>query len=218
MCCSIRARCWPELRTLLPPQAAPHRRPTIILGPEFRLRPINSALRVRQAPIRFFALSVDPSIADVQVVSSAPGTVNVYVLTGPISVQPASSPNYAGIAGTSLLGEVQAALTADTVRPLTDTVVTSAVTEVDYQINAIVTLYSDADPNQTMAAAATAIQQYAIDIASKIQSRPRAKSDHCCTFGSRSVRGNAQLTLSRATHRGTMGQLHQHLTRAGGEY
>jgi phage-related baseplate assembly protein len=118
---------------------------------------------------RFFALSVDPSIADVQVISSAPGTVNVYVLTGPITVQPASAPNYLGIAGSSLLSEVQAALTADTVRPLTDTVVTLQVTEVDYQIDAVVTLYSDADPNQSMAAAATAVQQYAIDIASKIQ-------------------------------------------------
>jgi phage-related baseplate assembly protein len=118
---------------------------------------------------RFFALSVDPSIVDVQVVSPAPGTVNVYVLTGPIAAQPANSPNTLAIAAPALLSEVQNALTADTVRPLTDTVVSSSVTEVDYQINAIVTLYSDADPNQTMSAATTAIQQFAIDLASKIQ-------------------------------------------------
>lgn len=118
---------------------------------------------------RYFALSVDPSILDVQVTNSAPGTVKVYVLTGPIVVQPAAAPNYVGIAGPSLLSEVQAALSADTVRPLTDTVLTTSVTEVDYQIDALVTLYSDADPNQTMSAAATAIQQYTIDIASKIQ-------------------------------------------------
>ena len=37
------------------------------------------------------------------------------------------------------------------------------------QISAIVTLYSDADPNLTMRAAATAVQQLAIAIASKIQ-------------------------------------------------
>jgi len=118
---------------------------------------------------RFFALSVDPSIADVQVVSPAPGTVNVYLLTGPIAVQPAASPNAIAIAGPALLGRVQTALDSDTVRPLTDTVVTSAVSEIDYQINAIVTLYSDADPGLTMGAAATAIQQFAIDLASKIQ-------------------------------------------------
>lgn len=118
---------------------------------------------------RFFALSVDPSIVDVQVVSPAPGTVNVYVLTGPISVQPASSPNSLAIASPALLTNVQAALGSDTVRPLTDTVVTSAVSEVDYQINATLTLYSDADPSLTMGAASTAVQQFAVDLASKIQ-------------------------------------------------
>ena len=45
----------------------------------------------------------------------------------------------------------------------------SAVSEVDYQISATLTLYSDADPNLTMGAAATAVQQLAIEIASKIQ-------------------------------------------------
>ncbi len=118
---------------------------------------------------RFFALGVDPSIVDVQVVSPAPGTVNVYVLTGPIAAQPASAPNAAGIAAPALLSEVQAAMNADTVRPLTDTVVTSAVSEVDYQISAVVTLYSDADPNLTISAAATAVQELAIELASKIQ-------------------------------------------------
>jgi phage-related baseplate assembly protein len=118
---------------------------------------------------RFFALTVDPSIVDVQVVSPAPGTVNVYVLTGPISAQPASAPNPIGIAGPTLLTRVQAALDADKVRPLTDTVVTSAVGEVDYQIDAIITLYSDADPSLTIGAAATSVQQFAIETASKIQ-------------------------------------------------
>lgn len=118
---------------------------------------------------RFFALSVDPSIVDVQVVSPGPGTVNVYVLTGPITVQPAATPNAVAIAGPALLSRVQTALDSDTVRPLTDTVVTSAVSEIDYQINAIVTLYSDADPNLTMGAAATAVQGLALEVASKIQ-------------------------------------------------
>lgn len=118
---------------------------------------------------RFFAMSVDPSIVDVQVVSPAPGTVNVYVLSGPISVQPASSPNSIAIAGPTLLASVQAALDSDRVRPLTDTVVTSAVNEVDYQVDATITLYSDADPNLTMSAASTAIQQFALDLAAKIQ-------------------------------------------------
>ena len=118
---------------------------------------------------RFFALSVDPSVADAQIVSPQPGTVNVYLLTGPITVQPAASPNNAGVAGSILLQEAAAVLSADTVRPLTDTVNVLEVDEVDYQIVGTVTLYSDADPTATMLAANTAAQQFAIALASKIQ-------------------------------------------------
>jgi phage-related baseplate assembly protein len=55
------------------------------------------------------------------------------------------------------------------VRPLTDTVNVLAVTEVDYQIAATVTLYSDADPTATIAAASTAVQELALELAAKIQ-------------------------------------------------
>lgn len=118
---------------------------------------------------RFFALGVDPGIIDVQVNSPVPGRVNVYVLTGPITKQPADSPNNAGIAGTALLDQVQAALNSDSVRPLTDTVTALAVTEIDYRISATITLYSDADPTAAMDAAQTAAAEFAIGLASKIQ-------------------------------------------------
>jgi phage-related baseplate assembly protein len=118
---------------------------------------------------RYYALSADPSIIDGQVTSPAPGQVSVYVLTGPITQQPAAAPNSAGIAGSTLLDEVQALLSADAVRPLTDTVTAMAVTEVDYQITGTVTLYSDADPVSTMSAANAAAQSYAIALASRIQ-------------------------------------------------
>ncbi len=145
---------------------------------------------------RFFALGVDPSIIDVQVVSPAPGTVNVYVLTGPVTVQPAAAPNTIGIAGPALLGGVQMALNSDTVRPLTDGVVASAVSEVDYQISALLTLYSDADPNLTMGAAATAVQQLAIEIASKIQ-RDIVPSQIIAAL---SVSGVYEVTLNSPTY------------------
>jgi len=118
---------------------------------------------------RFFAISADPTIVDAQIVSPAPGVVNVYVLTGPVSVQPAAAPNSAGIANSLLLAKVAAALNADSVRPLTDTVNVLAVTEVDYQITATVTLYSDADPTATIAAANAAAQELALELAAKIQ-------------------------------------------------
>src|ERR1700687_5184285 len=118
---------------------------------------------------RFFAISADPSIIDAQIISPAPGVVNAYVLTGPVSVQPAASPNSAGVASASILAKVAAALNADSVRPLTDTVNALAVTEIDYQITATVTLYSDADSTATIAAASAAAQELALELAAKIR-------------------------------------------------
>ncbi|HLX06019.1 MAG TPA: baseplate J/gp47 family protein [Candidatus Binatus sp.] len=118
---------------------------------------------------RFFAIGADPSIVDAQVISPAPGSVNVYVLTGPVTQQPSPAPNSAGVANSALLAKVAAVLNADTMRPLTDTVSVLAVTEVDYQITATVTLYSDADPTATIIAATTAVQELALELASKIQ-------------------------------------------------
>jgi phage-related baseplate assembly protein len=120
------------------------------------------------AAYRFFALSADPSIVDVQIVSPVPGTVDVYVLTGPITVQPADAPNPAGLADAALLQKVQTLLSADEVRPLTDTVNVYPAVEVDYQIAATVTLYSDADPTATMAAANAAAVQFAVNQANRI--------------------------------------------------
>jgi phage-related baseplate assembly protein len=118
---------------------------------------------------RFFAIGADPSIVDAQIISPSPGSVNVYVLTGPVTQQPAPAPNSAGIANSALLAKVATILNADTIRPLTDTVNVLAVTEVDYQITATVTLYSDADPTATMVAATTAVQELALELAGKIQ-------------------------------------------------
>jgi phage-related baseplate assembly protein len=118
---------------------------------------------------RFFALGVDPSIVDVEVVSPVPGTVNVYVLTGPITVQPAASPNNVGVANSALLDNVAATLSADNVRPLTDTVNVLAVGEVDYQIAGTVTLFADAEPIATMNAVNAAAQGLALNLASRIQ-------------------------------------------------
>jgi phage-related baseplate assembly protein len=95
---------------------------------------------------RYWTLSANPSIIDAQIPVSplTPGTVNVWVLTGPITIQPAASPNSIGIATTTVLNQVIAALNALTVRPLCDTVVVAAVTEVDYTITTTITYYSNA--------------------------------------------------------------------------
>ena len=117
---------------------------------------------------RFFALGVDPSIIDVSVASPTPGTVQVYILTGPIAAQPAASPNNAGVATSALLAKVLQALGADNVRPLTDTVSALAVSEIDYQIAGTVTLFADAEPISAMAAVNAAAQDIALNLAARI--------------------------------------------------
>jgi phage-related baseplate assembly protein len=135
--------------------------------------------RIQQAPnrfsvagpsgaYRFWALSADPSIIDVSVTTPVPGTVDVWVLVGPVT-QPANAPNGAAIASGALLNKVFNIINAESVRPLTDTVNALAVTEVDYTVAGTVTLFSDADPATTMAAANAAAQQLTQNNASRIQ-------------------------------------------------
>lgn len=118
---------------------------------------------------QYFARSASTAVIDAQVVTTAPGSVSVYILAGPITAQPAAAPNQTGVASASLISTVQAALSAKTVRPLCDTVTVSAITEVDYTITATVTLYADADPTSTEAAASAAAADLALILASRIQ-------------------------------------------------
>ena len=155
---------------------------------------------------RFFAIGADPSIVDAQIISPSPGSVNVYVLTGPVTLQPAPAPNSAGIANSALLAKVAAILNADTVRPLTDTVNVLAVTEVDYQITATVTLYSDADPTATIVAATTAVQELAIELAVEDSARHRAEPDNCGAVGRRSLRRDAHVADADDAHQSGSGR------------
>jgi phage-related baseplate assembly protein len=93
---------------------------------------------------RYFALSADPTIVDASIPPTpTPGTVYIYVLIGPIVTQPASSPNTAAIASPAVIAEVQNACSALTVRPLCDTVVVAAVSEVDYTVTATIMIYNN---------------------------------------------------------------------------
>ncbi len=118
---------------------------------------------------KFFALGADPSIIDVSVVSPSPGTVNVYLLIGPIMIQPDNSPNNAALASGTLIAKVGGILSSASVRPLTDTVQVLQITEVDYAITGTVTLYSDADPSSTSTAVNNAAVNFALALAARIQ-------------------------------------------------
>ena len=145
---------------------------------------------------RFWALSADPSILDVSITTPVPGTVDVWVLVGPVT-QPASSPNSAVIASGPLLAKVLAIVNADSIRPLTDTVNALAVTEVDYSIVGTVTLYSDADPAVTMSAANAATQQLAQNLAQRIQ-RDIVPEEIIAAIGS--VPGVYRVTLTQPSY------------------
>jgi phage-related baseplate assembly protein len=117
----------------------------------------------------YLARSSSPSIIDAAISTPNPGQVQITVLTGPITAQPATSPNTAGIATSTVLNAVLATCSAKTVRPLNDTVSAVAVTEVDYQVAATVYVYSDADEDSTMTAANTAAVNQALVLANRIE-------------------------------------------------
>jgi phage-related baseplate assembly protein len=118
--------------------------------------------RIREAPegfsvagpvgaYRFHAMSVSQLITDVQVISPEPGTVALYVLTS------------SGLPSDDLLAAVLAACDDKKVRPLSDTVEVHAPSEVDFTIEAALTLYSNVDIATTLAAAQAAAVAYAAD-------------------------------------------------------
>src|SRR5208337_3849529 len=67
------------------------------------------------------------------------------------------------------IGADPSIIDAQIVSPAPGSVNALAVTEVDYQITATVTLYSDADPTATIAAATTAARELALELAAQIQ-------------------------------------------------
>ncbi len=98
---------------------------------------------------RFFALSVDPSLKDVSVLSPAPGQVLVTLLAG----------NGDGSVSGEIVARVLTALDAEEVRPLTDVVSVRSAQVVRYSIDARLYLYPgpDAEPiRQNALAAASA--------------------------------------------------------------
>jgi len=119
---------------------------------------------------RSLALDVSSTIVDAQVPTNptTPGMVQVYVLKGPVT-QPSASPNSDGIASGTLLSAVQSALSAQTVRPLCDTVLVSAVTEVDYTVTGAITLYANASYSTIAAGITAAAQNLALTLAANIE-------------------------------------------------
>lgn len=97
----------------------------------------------------YWALAADGQVLDASVSSPSPGTVRVVVLAQD------------GVPPTPLLDKVFAALNAEDVRPLCDTVTVVAATVTSYEVEAELTYYAGPDKALVAAAATAAVQAYA---------------------------------------------------------
>lgn len=95
-----------------------------------RLAPESFSVAGSRGAYRYWAMSADASIADVSVTSPDPGVVHVYPLCA------------SGLPAQAVLDAVAAACSAETVRPLCDTVRVLAPEAVPYEISAVVEPYT----------------------------------------------------------------------------
>lgn len=102
----------------------------------------------------FHALSASAQVLDVHVDSLTPGEVRVVVLADPSDINPN------GVPGQALLNTVIAALNADDVRPLCDTVSVVAAEVLAYNVTAAITCVDGPDTGVVLAAANAACEKY----------------------------------------------------------
>lgn len=120
---------------------------------------------------QFYALSADGEVLDVGVTTPVPGTVMVSVLS---STAP-------GTASVALIAAVRAALNAENVRPLCDTVLVQSAAILNYSINATLDIFSSVDQEAVLAFAQANAQAYA-DALHKCGQAPTVAGVHAALF------------------------------------
>lgn len=114
-----------------------------------RLAPDSFGTAGSRNAYKYWAFTANPLIIDVSVDRPVAGTVQVWALIA------------GGLPTPQLiLDQVEAALNDDDVRPLTDTVIVTAPTQIPYTIDAEVTVYNTADPTDVEALAETALNEF----------------------------------------------------------
>lgn len=98
----------------------------------------------------FHALSADPRVLDASATSATPGEVVVSVLSREAD----------GAASQALLDIVEAKLSADDVRPLTDHVLVRSATIVDYRVEATLHTFAGPDSQVVLAEARARLDRY----------------------------------------------------------
>ena len=101
----------------------------------------------------FHALSASAQVKDVAIDSPTPGTVRVTVLAA----------DGEGTPSAGLLATVAAQLSADDIRPLTDTVVVQAASIVPFAVAATLIVYPGPAPAPVLAAAQAALAAYLVE-------------------------------------------------------
>ncbi|EQZ13618.1 hypothetical protein G970_00798 [Escherichia coli UMEA 3341-1] len=118
------------------------------LRERIRLAPESFTNAGSRGAYRFHAMGAHPSIVDVAVLSPVPGTVELYPLLS------------TGLPDSSILTLVESFCSDEKVRPLTDTVRAKTPVQVDYTIEARITIYRDQDAMSVKDNANSAIQNW----------------------------------------------------------
>lgn len=115
-----------------------------------QLQPESESVAGPREAFRFHAISADGQIKDASVTSPIAGTTEVFVLTHTGS----------GIPGAPLLATVAAALNGETIRPLSEEVIVSLPTIVNYALHVELTLFSGPSTEIVIAAVNAALSTF----------------------------------------------------------
>lgn len=137
------------------PEAIPPRDPAWESDEDFRKRiqlaPEGYTTAGSEGSYIFHGLGASAQVKDIQATSPEPGEVIIHVL----------SRTGDGTAGEDLLATVEAALSADEVRPLTDQVTVTSAEVTGYAIEAALVMYPGPDAEVARQAAEDAVRAYA---------------------------------------------------------
>lgn len=117
------------------------------------LKPESYSVAGPSEAFKFHALSADGNIKSASVTSPIPGTTTVYVL----------SRIGTGVPDAQMLATVEASLSAETVRPLSEEVLVEAAAIVNYAIDVSLAVYPGPAGEAAIAAAQAALAKLAVD-------------------------------------------------------
>jgi phage-related baseplate assembly protein len=122
------------------------------LRERIKLAPASFSNAGSRGAYAFYAKSASPSILDVSITNPVPGTVEIFplVIGG-------------GVTPTEVLNAVFNACNDEKVRPLTDTLIVTSPTRIDYTLDVELVLYSDAVEDDVVAAVQQILADFTVD-------------------------------------------------------